>query len=1468
MTTNLANMTPSKNDATENCFTRDELKDFSLGRTGDYLAIKIESHLANCGECEDTFVSLERSEDTVVRDLRRLSQSKDGDGDSSGPDSPDPHLSHALSKAKRLIPPNFGSAKNEFGPLQNGEPVDDALLNVSEGEFLAHVGDYELCELVGRGGMGQVFRARHCRLQKEFAVKLLHGRRLQSAESVSRFQREMKIVGRLDHPAIVQATDAGQFGETHYLTMEFVSGLNLSCVLHHQSPLAIPDACEMVRQTALGIQYAHQMNIVHRDIKPSNLMLNKKGNIKILDLGLATLNGLNHAVDELTTVGQMLGTLDYMAPEQCDDQLVDHRCDIYSLGATLYKLLTGLAPYSGADRTTPLQKMRAMMSDSIVPVQNHRLEISSELAELIGKCLNRDPEARYQSAAELAQDLESFCKGNDLPKLLADAESDELQRKKLSATRSESALPSASIKPFQDDIVKPDGSGFREMQTPISESRFDSSQVAANAKAKSERLQTAPGRARTGKRWMVALALLALIPLVALGIQIVINWQNGQLVIESDNPNVHVRLVKDGKVYKELDIQQGANSTTVRAGKYEIVIDDPSDRMVVTNGTFELKRGEVSIAKISSRPVKKMAAAKGTDGISKNNVNAQLSIKAAPTFQGKTLEQWMDDPRYPEILNAARALKRVSDKESLRVIIRETVKEYENEQSLEELYARIEAMSILCPDEESAEVIMDLAGKVFQRYSVEEILEGNVKVNLKNAVSGESVKKIDFQLSFLKLQNGRNAFFNKVLNGLMSKNEVKVAFGLRMAIDAEIPNEFMDEIVTATTKLYENSEGKIKGYSFKLFEKRLSMNSIAQQWMISALPTAKPGLRQCLYNMLSKNPSNSRLVARSLARDIASDNSLMFDSWCRQACRISALGNSDMMRELETILEHPQWGWECLPIRLEDNSPMSNPDGWFGRYGTGGFKDSQTEQNATERSRRVILMRNVRYFSMDGPNYQEAKQRLVQGAVPVLRRELDTKYNDYYLNIVLDILGDFQKSGSVEREKFWVGTWESTKEQELRTRALSQLQEMVQAKTNSGMDAGAGGGAGAGVGGDSDSGRTPDRSRIAKLIVEAMRDLNCVTPNDNELEKIKEACQIVRSDDFVKNNAFWKDQIANGDKSDLPFLLWFFQYGLDGTTYELSRIESGQLIQKSKDHGDFLVRLRAAAIESNRRRPTALVKMASDEQFAKNRYLILCLLTSKRARYSSRLDNDFRLKVLENGSAKEVAAMLDYCRAVRSKGPVLRRNPNEHGGEKNFSTRDSYLIQLLINPREELLESADLYRVDCWSKPIDRPIGREMPNVHRLISFLLDEQFTEKDFEGKKDEIIANLAKVAKDTADEQQKHNALTLMNRVAKSESILAYQYSLIVAESVRRYQKAFEQFPDAVDDLLKRPDHLDAKAWRGPFLKESFTRDPWKNEFRIIIQDDKKGVTILSAGPDGKFETEDDVSSLDKELEKLVD
>jgi formylglycine-generating enzyme required for sulfatase activity/serine/threonine protein kinase len=287
----------------------------------------------------------------------------------------------------------------------------------------SQLGEYRLLAKLGSGGMGTVYKARHTKLEKTVALKVLAKGSLVDSEAIARFEREMKAVGQLNHPNIVQAHDAREIGGTRFLVMEYVDGVNLAKLVDACGPLPVADACELVRQTALGLDHAHQHGLVHRDIKPSNLMLDSQGQVKILDLGLAMFQpGQLSGAERITASGQAMGTIDYMAPEQAlASRDVDIRADLYSLGCTLYKLLSGHAPFSGPKYQDVVNKLAAHAREPVRPIRKVRADVPAELAAVLDRLLAKDPAARFATPAEVVQVIAPFAAGAKLTPLVARA---------------------------------------------------------------------------------------------------------------------------------------------------------------------------------------------------------------------------------------------------------------------------------------------------------------------------------------------------------------------------------------------------------------------------------------------------------------------------------------------------------------------------------------------------------------------------------------------------------------------------------------------------------------------------------------------------------------------------------------------------------------------------------------------------------------------------------------------------------------------------------------------------------------------------------------------------------------------------------------------------------------------------------------------------------------------------------------
>lgn len=262
------------------------------------------------------------------------------------------------------------------------------------------LGDYVLLARIGAGGMGQVFKAQHRHMKRLAAIKLLPPALTKDEAAIKRFQREVEAAAKLSHPNIVQTHDAGVQRGVWYLAMEYVEGCDLSALLAKNGVLSVSQVTNYIQQAAHGLAFAHAEGIIHRDIKPANLFLDKNGTIKILDLGLARIDGAAAAAQEgLTQSGMVMGTVDYMAPEQAfDTRHVDARADIYSLGCTLYRLLTGQNMYEGE---TLVQKLMGHQSLPIPSLAERLPEAPAELVAIFQRMVAKSPADRYQTMAEV-----------------------------------------------------------------------------------------------------------------------------------------------------------------------------------------------------------------------------------------------------------------------------------------------------------------------------------------------------------------------------------------------------------------------------------------------------------------------------------------------------------------------------------------------------------------------------------------------------------------------------------------------------------------------------------------------------------------------------------------------------------------------------------------------------------------------------------------------------------------------------------------------------------------------------------------------------------------------------------------------------------------------------------------------------------------------------------------------------------
>ncbi len=272
------------------------------------------------------------------------------------------------------------------------------------------IGHYQVESLLGKGGMGVVYRAKDTRLGRAVALKVLPPEFMRDAERKARFLQEARTASAVNHPAIAQIYDVDEGPNGLFLAMEFVEGRTVKALIQG-GELDVLGSLEIAHQVAGGLQKAHDAGIVHRDIKPENIMVTPDGHAKILDFGLAKLleppssDGSGPSMMETlaqTQAGFVLGTLRYMSPEQARGQALDHRSDLFSLGVVLYEMVTGQLPFTG---NTPLDTLHAIAFEETQPVTAIRPNLSPSLQRIVTRCLRKQPQDRYPDAKDLATDI-------------------------------------------------------------------------------------------------------------------------------------------------------------------------------------------------------------------------------------------------------------------------------------------------------------------------------------------------------------------------------------------------------------------------------------------------------------------------------------------------------------------------------------------------------------------------------------------------------------------------------------------------------------------------------------------------------------------------------------------------------------------------------------------------------------------------------------------------------------------------------------------------------------------------------------------------------------------------------------------------------------------------------------------------------------------------------------------------------
>ena len=314
-----------------------------------------------------------------------------------------------------LLPKPLGMVLLELGSIDAAafKRFGDAVQRVKEA---FRIPGFKLLEKLGRGSMGTVYKARQLGLDRIVAIKVLSRNLARNEGFVRRFLKEARVVGRLNHPHVVQGFDAGEAGGDYYFAMEFCDGPTVLSLLKRGGAMDESRAVKIVTQVAEALEHAHEEGLVHRDVKPDNIMIVEGGVAKLCDLGLAKDVSIESGS---TAEGAALGTPNYISPEQArGETLVDIRSDIYSLGATFYHLLTGVPPFEGSN---PAVTMVKHLNEPPLPPRKLRPELSGAVEKIVLKMLAKDPRDRYQTPSSLLRDLDLAAGKSDRPTATGEA---------------------------------------------------------------------------------------------------------------------------------------------------------------------------------------------------------------------------------------------------------------------------------------------------------------------------------------------------------------------------------------------------------------------------------------------------------------------------------------------------------------------------------------------------------------------------------------------------------------------------------------------------------------------------------------------------------------------------------------------------------------------------------------------------------------------------------------------------------------------------------------------------------------------------------------------------------------------------------------------------------------------------------------------------------------------------------------
>lgn len=458
------------------------------------------------------------------------------------------------------------------------------------------LGNYVLLEKIGAGGMGQVFKARHRVMERLVAVKVLPSTMTKDQAAISRFHREVTAAAKLNHPNIVTAYDADQADGVHFLVMELVEGSDLSALVKRNGPFTVDRTVNLILQAAKGLEAAHRKGIVHRDIKPANLLLDSEGTLKILDMGLARIHG-DAAQAELTSTGAVMGTVDYMAPEQAlNTKTADSRADIYSLGCSLYYLLTARATYDG---DTLMAKLLAHRDQPIPSLRSVRPEVPEQLEMVFRKMVAKNIHERFQTTTEVISSLERCSNG-------------PANRSEDNSMTSRTLNTSSS----KEMSINSKASSTRQLPESLAEASptdfLDAISALAKAPRKKRSANVRSAKSKAAKKdqkklLMIGGAFLGVVILLA-AVVVTLQGTDTKLIVAVNEPDALVEVLnQEGKVEVTRKGDTSPIKISIVPGKHRIKVQ--KDGFELFTDSFEIKSGKSESITAKLVPLKTAAIA-------------------------------------------------------------------------------------------------------------------------------------------------------------------------------------------------------------------------------------------------------------------------------------------------------------------------------------------------------------------------------------------------------------------------------------------------------------------------------------------------------------------------------------------------------------------------------------------------------------------------------------------------------------------------------------------------------------------------------------------------------------------------------------------------------------------------------------------------------------------------------------------